>query len=240
MVERRVLEIAELEAKSRWVRRTVFEMIVNANKGHPGGSLSCVDIMVALFYEVMKPEDVFILSKGNAAATLYAILADKGYFPKEELMTYNIPGSRLEGHPHIGIPGVFCNSGSLGNGLGIACGVAMVRPNIKVYVLEGDGESEEGSVDEARRFMFLHKLQVMEIIDCNGWKATGKAREWSMLHGGHDFNTLLQMRYRVAPSTTMFLTTKGKGVSYMENTWEWHNKAPKGEQIEIARRELVY
>jgi transketolase len=241
MVERRLMEIAELEAKSRWVRRTVFEMIVNANKGHPGGSLSCVDIMVALFYEIMKPEDVFILSKGNAAATLYAILADKGIIPMKELMTYNIPGSRLEGHPHIGIPGVFCNSGSLGNGLGIACGVAMARPNIKVYVLMGDGECEEGSVEEARQFMFNHDLPIVAIVDHNLWKATGKTTEQYEDVDGHSLKELVYtLRGAGVPDWIVAKTTKGKGVSYMENTWEWHNKAPKGEQIEIARRELVY
>uniref|UniRef100_A0A6M3L624 Putative transketolase domain containing protein n=1 Tax=viral metagenome TaxID=1070528 RepID=A0A6M3L624_9ZZZZ len=211
------MEIAELEAKARWVRRTVFEMIVNAKKGHLGGSLSCVDIMVALFYQIMKPEDVFILSKGHAAPVLYAILADKGYFPKEELMTFNLPKSRLEGHPHIGIPGVFCNTGSLGNGLGIACGAAMARPDIKVYVLEGDGECDEGAVYEARNFIIDHHLtNVVELVDYNGFRATN------------------------AVNRTPHETLKGKGVSFMENKAEWHHKIPNTSEIEQARRELVY
>ncbi len=246
------MEIKELEAKARWVRRTVFEMVVNAKKGHLGGSLSCVDILVALFYGVMSPQDMFILSKGNAAATLYAILADKGYFPKEELMTYNIPGSRLEGHPHIGIPGVFCNSGSLGNGLGIACGVAMARPESRVYILVGDGESEEGSSYESLHFASQNRLPLTVLFDANSFEATGRAKHTFRASrpgssngsiNGHLFKDILAHLSKYQTVGFLMLpcrTIKGKGVSFMENTWEWHNKVPNAEQIEQARRELVY
>lgn len=245
------MEIIELEAKARWVRRTVFEMIVNAKRGHLGGSLSCVDIMVALFYQVMNPEDVFILSKGHAAPVLYAILADKGYFPKEELMTFNLPGSRLEGHPHIGIPGVFCNSGSLGNGLGIACGVAMARPDIRVYVLLGDGETEEGSSYEASLYAQHNSLNITALVDANGYKATAEAiNKFKAIpptycngsQNGHLMTDIVDSLtgypkegYTIIP----YRTIKGRGISFMENKVEWHHKIPNEAEIEQARRELV-
>ena len=132
--------------KAKWVRQQTLEMILSANKGHIGGSFSCVEILVALYYGILKPEDKFILSKGHACAPLYAILADKGYFPISELKTFCQDGSRLEGHPHRGIPGIEVNTGSLGHGLGIGAGLALADRTKRVYVLMGDGECQEGSV----------------------------------------------------------------------------------------------
>ena len=231
-----------LEEKAKWVRQKTLEMITRAQKGHIGGSLSCVDILVALYYSIMEKGDKFILSKGHACAPLYAILADKGYFPIEELNTFNQTGSKLEGHPHIGIPGIDVNTGSLGQGLGIGCGLAMTTDK-RVYVLMGDGECQEGSVWEAALFASEHKLgNLIGIIDYNRLGAT---RDTSNLHPliskweafgwqvieifGHSFselNSALKWYPSDQPLMVIAHTIKGKGVPYMENKVEWHHKVP--------------
>jgi len=156
------MDISTLENKARWVRRQILEMVVRAGKGHIGGALSCVDILVALYYGgilQISPENweqpdrnKFILSKGHACVALYPILADLGFFPKEELETFGKNGCRLGGHPDRKIPGIEVDSGSLGHGLGISAGMVLGSEKGEVVVLLGDGECCEGSVWEAANF----------------------------------------------------------------------------------------
>jgi transketolase len=260
-----MVQMTDLELKAKWIRRKVLEMAVSAGKGHLGGTLSCVEILVALYYQIMKPEDKFILSKGHAAAALYCILADKGFFPIEELDTFCKDGSRLEGHPNIRIPGVLANSGSLGHGLSIGAGMALanVLDNKKgnVYVLLSDGDCYEGSTWEAAQFAAHHRLRnLIAIVDRNGQTVTDYTENYnrfgdltakwnafgwysheiygnSMPHIIAGFDVIKY--YPVGhPVVVIADTVKGKGVSFMERSLEWHNSIPTGEQLEIARQEL--
>jgi transketolase len=258
----------ELETKAKWIRRKVLEMAVSSGKGHLGGTFSCVEILVALYYQIMKPEDKFILSKGHAAAALYCILADKGYFPLSELDTFCKDGSRLEGHPHIGIPGVLVNSGSLGHGLSLGAGMALANKidgkEGKIYVLLSDGDCYEGSTWEAAMFASHHQLSnLIAIVDRNFVTVTGltenylklenlvskwRAFAWSVgkTNDGHSFPELIGLltsarEYKstnMLPRVLIMQTIKGKGVYFMHHQAEWHNSIPTGEQLEIARREL--
>ncbi len=216
--------VTDLKLKAKQIRRATFEMIVKAGKGHLGGSLSCVDILVNLFYKRIDfKKDFFTLSKGHACAALYAILADLRYFDASELSQFNIEGALLEGHPHIGIPGIVCNSGSLGNGLGIACGLSLAHPDSKVYVLMGDGECDEGSTYEALLFLQRHDLNnVIPIIDRNGLSAT----QYSDLHG-------IWSKFAIQ-------TIKGNGISFMEDSASWHHRIPNKQEVAQARKELGY
>lgn len=254
-----------LEDKAKLVRRKVLEMAVASGKGHLGGTFSCVDILVALYYEIMKPEDKFILSKGHAAAAMYCILADKGYFPMAELDTFCKDGSRLEGHPHIGIPGVLANSGSLGHGLGLAVGMALANKLDNkignIYVLLSDGDCYEGSTWESAQFAAHYRLDnLIAIVDRNGqtvtdytehyngleplyakWNAFGwlvhdiYGNSQSHIMAGFD---VIKHYSKDHPIVIIANTVKGKGVSFMEHSLEWHNSIPAGEQLGIARREL--
>lgn len=250
--------------KANWVRRQVLEMIVSAGKGHIGGSLSCVDILVALYYGgILKEKDKFILSKGHACAALYAILADLGFFSLEELAKFNQAGSMLAGHPNRTIPGVLVDSGSLGHGLGIGAGLALSARDSIVYVLMSDGECHEGSVWEAAMFASHHKLNnLVGIIDKNrmcsidyiddcmkieplaskwrsfGWETfTVKGHSYSDLMSG--FSIVRQAQSFInKPFMVIAETVKGKGIPFMEWNLEWHHGVPKGVQLEIARKEL--
>jgi transketolase len=265
----------DLQKKAQWVRSKILEMISCAKKGHIGGSFSCVEILVALFYgQILRfdpkdphwPErDRFILSKGHSAATLYAILADLGYFDSGELCRYQEKTGILSGHPYRGIPGIECDTGSLGHGLGIGVGLALSaqldKKDFRTVVLLGDGECHEGSVWEAAMFAAHHKLgNLTGIIDCNGicstdflrqcvglepledkWKAFG----WDVnVVNGHSFPGLLSIlagirsRKSDRPFLVIAQTVKGKGVSFMENNPDWHHKVPHEEQLKLAREEL--
>lgn len=270
-------EISELELISKVLRKNIIKMIHNSQSGHPGGALSCIDILNVLFTKCMKhfPEcsknpdyinrDRFILSKGHASAALYSIMAYCGYFDEKELMSFRIFGSKLQGHPCSNkLEGIEISTGSLGQGLSIACGMALgLRlDNIKnkVFVLMGDGELQEGSVWEAAMNAAHHKLNnLIAIVDRNRLQIDGstediksvgnvaekfKAFGWNTLEiNGHNFEEIFEAVESAKLSDKPFVivanTIKGKGVSFMENNASWHGKAPNNEELEQALKELV-
>ena len=264
-----------LKEKAAWIRRQVFEMIVSAGRGHIGGSLSCVDILVALYhggvlrFDARNPQwawrDRFIFSKGHSSEALYAVLADLGFFPVDDLYTYGQSGSRLGGHVDNLIPWIEIGTGSLGHGLGIGAGLALCakldKKNYLTYVLLGDGECYEGSIWEAAMFSGHHRLNNLIAIvdrnrqitldyteDCNRlepfdykWRAFG----WDVdTVDGHSFDELLgafrQVKSRSSsqPAVIITNTIKCKGISFIEGNLQWHHNVPKADQIEIARKEL--
>jgi transketolase len=268
---------AELEEMSRKIRRDIMVMLAEAGSGHSGGSLSAVEILVALYWSRLRhnpadPEwderDYFVLSKGHACPVLYAVLAACGYFDRKELWTLRKLDSILQGHPHrIDTPGVEFSTGSLGQGLGLASGVAMAmkrlcKPN-QVYCLMGDGEQNEGSIWEAGMTAAHYDLDnLCGIVDRNylmidgntedvmgldpldeKWRAFG----WNVIKV--DGNDLKQMTYayeravleKRRPTMIIAGTVKGRGVSFMENLAEWHGKPPsKGEQVQQALADLGF
>ena len=260
-----------LEEKARQVRADALRMIHRAGSGHPGGALSATDIMVALYYAKMKlsadphdeDRDRFVLSKGHANPAYYAILADKGYFPREELANLRRLYSILQGHPDCNkCPGVDCSTGSLGQGVSVATGMALgfklaKRPN-HVYVLTGDGELQEGLCWEAFMAAAHYKLDDLTVlVDQNGLQLDGTTDQVMSLGDleakfaafgfavqtvdGHDFGQLLEALDRNAPGKPQCIicrTVKGKGVSFMENQVDWHGKAPSDEQLAQALEEL--
>ena len=261
-----------LRSKAKWLRKTTLQMIFEAGSGHPGGSLSEIEILTVLYYDVMNidptnpkwPErDRFILSKGHCCPPLYAILADMGYFPMKELMTLRKFGSILQGHPSIITPGIDTVSGSLGNGLSVAVGMAMSgrkrHLDYDVYVLLGDGELQEGSNWEAAMCASHHHLSnITAIVDnnkiqINGWtqdivNLEPLADKWTafgwnaLCVDGHDveqlMNALRQPHSKDKPTVIIADTVKGKGVSFMENQCSWHGGCPTAEQLKIALAEL--
>jgi transketolase len=266
--------LAELEALARRIRRHIVSMIGKAGSGHPGGSLSAVEIVTALWFKVMrhKPQDPcwpdrdrFILSKGHAAPLLYAVLAECGYFPVEELLTLRQPDSRLQGHPDCTTtPGIEISAGALGQGLSFAIGVSLAgrldSRDYGVYVLLGDGECDEGQVWEAAMAAAHFKLDnLIAVVDNNGQQIDGWNRDvmnldpfnekwaafgWQVIEvDGHNFPQLLQAFDRAKlvkgkPTVVIAHTVKGKGVSFMENNPDFHGKAPDAEEVAIALREL--
>ena len=264
-----------LSRKAREVRIKTLEMVTRAGKGHLGGSLSCADILVALYYggilrvDPHRPEwperDRFILSKGHSCEALYCILADRGFFPEAELARYQQPGCILGGHPDRSVPGIEADTGSLGHGLGIGCGLALGARldgnDYLTFVLLGDGECCEGSVWEAAMFAAQHQLgRLIGIIDNNGMCVTDKLEDCTALDplpekwrafgwdvqevDGHDLNALLSVltdvreRPSVKPLMIIARTVKGKGISFMENRLEWHHGVPKGDKAAQALNEL--
>lgn len=269
--------IEELTKISSQVRRDIVRMVTTAKSGHPGGSMGITDVLTALYFQVMnhdpktwkrdgKGQDVFILSAGHLAPVLYAELARSGYFPAEELGTLRKFGSRLQGHPCVtdSLPGVFKPSGSLGQGLSVAAGIAFGKKldgdNNKVYVLCGDGESEEGQIWEAAMWAPHHKVDnLIAFTDWNGQQIDGPtttitaiedlSEKWSafgwdvIIADGHDFQSILDA-FKVArnengkPKMILFKTEMGHGVDFMAGTHEWHGKAPSAEQCEKALAQL--
>jgi transketolase len=265
---------AELQEKAMTIRRLVLQMIYQAGSGHPGGSLSATDIVTALYFSVLNldparpdwPErDRFILSKGHACPVLYAALALRGYFPMEELWTLRKLGSRLQGHPdRLKTPGVDATTGSLGQGISIALGMALGAKlhgaKYKVYTLLGDGEQQEGQVWEAAMAAAHYSADnLIAIVDNNGLQIDGSNEEimsisplpdkwrsfgWRVLTlNGHDMAEILQAfedakKTSGQPTVLIARTSKGKGVSFMENRSEWHSGAPTKEQFEKAMEEL--
>jgi transketolase len=248
-------------------------MIAEAGSGHPGGSLSAVEIVTSLYFRVLRqrPEepswpdrDRFVLSKAHACPVLYAALAECGYFPKDELMTFRKVDSRLQGHAHIKTPGVEMSGGSLGQGLSFGIGTALAarldgRPT-QTYVLLGDGECDEGQVWEAAMSAAHYALDnLVAIVDRNGiqndrrtdevmqlepladkWRAFG----WDTVEiDGHDLERVLSALDRAGgvtgkPSAIVARTVKGKGVSFMEDNPDFHGKAPSPEQASLALQEI--
>jgi len=266
--------IEALERKSRQLRRSILTMLHAAGSGHTGGSLSIADILTALYYNVMSHDpsnpgwedrDRFILCKGHAAPAQYAVLADCGYFPVETLATLRRLDSPLQGHPSmLKTPGLEASTGSLGQGLSIACGLALgarlAGKSYHVFALTSDGELQEGQSWEAALFANKYKLgNLTAIVDRNYLQVDGSTEEvmpldplgakweafgWQVDEiDGHDFGAILKAltesrEPRNAPRVIIARTVKGKGVSFMENKVEWHGAAPNDEQYARAMEEF--
>ncbi len=264
----------ELKLLACKVRMGIIEGVHAAKSGHPGGSLSIADVLTYLYFNKMNIDpanpdkadrDRFVLSKGHAAPGLYSVLANRGYFDIELLKTLRQIGSILQGHPdkkHI--PGVDMSSGSLGQGISVATGMALSAKhfgdNFRVYTIVGDGESEEGQVWEAAMFAAAKKLNNLTVfVDVNGLQIDGAVEEVNnplpldekfaafgfnvLVIDGHDFEQIEKAianaeKVTDKPTAIVMKTTKGKGVSFMENSVSWHGAAPNDEQYEIAMAEL--
>lgn len=268
----------DLAAIATQVRRDIVRMVHGASSGHPGGSLGCADFLTALYFRVMKhnpnfqmdgkDEDVFILSNGHISPVYYSILSRAGYFPTEELATFRKLNSRLQGHPttHEHLPGVRMASGSLGQGLSVAAGVALTKklngdPNL-VFSLHGDGELDEGQIWEAVLFAAHHKIDnLIATIDWNGQQIDGptdkvmglgdlaakfQAFGWLVLEmNGNDMDEVVaglekakSLTQQGKPIVILMRTAMGKGIDFMEGTHEWHGIAPNDEQLARALEQL--
>jgi transketolase len=268
------VDAGALKARAAQLRGKIIDMSHAAQAAHLASSLSCADILVAAYWHVLNidpqtPDDPlrdrFILSKGHAAAALYAVLAMKGYFPIEELDTFCKDGGRLAEHPPANLlPGVEAATGSLGHGLPLGCGMALSGrikgETFRVFALLSDGENNEGSVWEAAMFAAAQKLDnVCVVVDYNKWQATARSDETLMLAplcdkwaafgwdareiDGHDIGALAEAMQRVPngsgkPVALIAHTIKGKGVSFMEDDNNWHYRAPTTEEVVRARKEL--
>ena len=267
-------KITQLSRIANTIRQGIIEEVYNAKCGHPGGSLSIADVMTYLYFEEMNIDpknpnyegrDRFVLSKGHTAPALYATLAERGYFPGEDLKTLRKTASYLQGHPDMkGVPGVDMSTGSLGQGISAACGMALSAKvsgdDYRVYAVLGDGESEEGQVWEAAMFAAHYKLDnLVAILDLNGLQIDGPITEvmnptphdekflafgWNVITiNAHDFNEI-ESAFRQAretkgkPTVIIAKSVKGKGVSYMENACEWHGQAPKEDLYKVAIADL--
>ena len=268
------MEKLELQKIANEVRKDIVTAVHAAKAGHPGGSLSCADIMTYLYFEEMnidpknpdkEDRDRFVLSKGHVAPALYATLANRGYFPVEELTTLRKLGSHLQGHPCMQhTPGVDMSSGSLGQGISVATGMALSaklsNDDYRVYTLLGDGDIAEGQVWEAAMFAGFKKLDnFVVIVDNNGLQIDGriedvcdpnpipdkfKAFNFHVIEiDCHDFDQI-RAAFKEAketkgmPTAIIAKTTKGKGVSFMEDQAGWHGKAPNDEQYAQAMADL--
>ncbi|MEQ8198546.1 MAG: transketolase [Clostridiaceae bacterium] len=267
-------KINELQSIAKEIRKDIVAMLTEACSGHPGGSLSSADIVTALFFNEMNinPEDPknpnrdrFVLSKGHAAPVLYAALARKGFFPVEELKTLRKLGSRLQGHPNMNdLPGVDMSTGSLGQGISAAVGMAIAgkldNKYYRVFALLGDGELEEGQVWEAAMSAAHYRLDNLTIfIDYNGLQIDGNVEQvmnptpidkkfeafgWNtLIIDGHNLQEILDAvgkakNMKGAPTAIICNTVKGKGVSFMENEALWHGTAPSCEQCQQALNEI--
>ncbi|WP_304236988.1 transketolase [Jiulongibacter sediminis] len=264
----------ELKDKSIELRRKTLEIIYNAKAGHTGGSLSILDILNVLYNRIMNvsPEnfndanrDRYIQSKGHSVEALYTVLADRGFFPEEDLMTLCQYQSPYIGHPTKGVNGMEQNTGGLGHGLPICCGNALAakkdNSGVKVFTVLGDGEMAEGSNWEAMMFAAHYKLDnLCAILDYNKLQITGSNAEvmglepvakkleafgWAVKEvDGHDYDALIETFESLPfeegkPSFVIAHTVKGKGVSFMENNIKWHHGVPSAEQMEMAREELL-
>ena len=290
----------ELESVAKRIRRDIIRMVAEANSGHPGGSLSCADILTALYFRVLNHDpkdpamtgrDRFVMSKGHASPAMYSVLAEAGYFPTDELLTFRKLGSRLQGHNVRGVPpGVEMSAGALGMGLSFSLGVALAGHmdgrDYRVYCLLSDGDCNEGQTWEAAAAASHHKVEnLIAIVDYNhiqndgysdfarfsgrdgkdgrngGWVLDDghtvnilslaplperwRAFGWNVQEiDGHDFTQIVDAlekakSHRGGPSVVVCQTTKGKGVSFMENNPAFHGKAPNAEETEQALKELA-
>ena len=264
----------ELQIMANEVRKNIVKSVHSAKAGHPGGSLSAADIFTYLYFEELnvnpeKPQDPdrdrFVLSKGHCAPGLYSALALKGFFPVEDMITLRKLGSYLQGHPDMkGVPGVDMSTGSLGQGISAAAGMALAgkmdKKDYRVYALLGDGEIEEGQVWEAAMFAGFHKLDNLTIVvDNNNLQIDGciedvcsphpidkkfEAFNFHVIHmDAHDFDSI-RAAFKEAretkgmPTAIIAKSVKGKGVSFMEDNAGWHGKAPNDEQFEVAIKDL--
>lgn len=266
-------DLGELRSIAKAIRRNIVTMIARANSGHPGGSLSAVEILTALYFKVLRhrpneplwpDRDRFVLSKAHACPVLYCVLSKSGYFPEKELSTFRRIDSRLQGHAHVKTPGVEMSGGSLGQGLSFGVGTALAsqldKRACRTYVLLGDGECDEGQVWEAAMSAAHYKLNnITAVVDRNQiqndrrtsdvmnleplaekWRAFG----WHTMEiDGHDFTEVISSLEEAAvtkkgPSVIIAHTTKGKGVSFMEDNLGFHGKAPTAEELEMALKEI--
>ena len=268
-------DVSFLKEKAKEIRRSIVSMITEAKSGHPGGSLSATDILTALYFSEMNVDpanpkmegrDRFVLSKGHAAPAIYATLAEKGYFSKDELMTLRKFGSRLQGHPDMKkLPGIEISTGSLGQGLSVANGMALnakiFDENYRTYVVLGDGEIQEGQIWEAAMTAAHYKLDnLCAFLDSNNLQIDGNVTEikgvepldkkweafgWNVIKiDGHDFEQILSAldkskECKGKPTMIIAKTIKGKGVSFMENVCGFHGVAPTVEELEKALAELA-
>ena len=270
-------KVEELKKIASQVRRDIVRMVTDAKSGHPGGSLSSADVLTALYFNEMKidpakwerngkGEDMFILSAAHITPVYYSLLARRGYFPVAELSTFRKYGTRLQGHPSVekGLPGIIQTSGSLGQGLSAAAGLALGKKldgeDRYVYVLCGDGESEEGQIWEAAMFAAHHGLDhliamtdwnhqqidgtVDEVAGEGDLEAKWKAFGWNVIVAdGHDFDSILSAfaaarENKGKPTMILFKTDMGHGVDFMAGTCKWHGKAPSQEQCQAALAQL--
>jgi transketolase len=264
----------ELEEVSKLIRKDIVSMLTESASGHPGGSLSIADIMAVLFFKEMNinvsnpkdhNRDRFVLSKGHAAPALYSALARKGYLKVDELKTLRQINSRLQGHPNMNdLPGIDMSTGSLGQGISAAVGMALAgkldKKDYRVYAIMGDGELEEGQVWEASMSAAHYKLDnLTAFIDNNGLQIDGNVEDvmnpgpidkkfeafgWNVLKiNGHDYDEIIDAISKAKefigkPTAIICSTIKGKGVSFMENQAGWHGTAPSKEQCEQALKEI--
>ncbi|MBQ1936340.1 MAG: transketolase [Bacteroidales bacterium] len=269
--------IEELKKIASQVRRDIVRMVTTAKSGHPGGSMGITDVMTTLYFNEMQHDpktwtrsahgqDVFLLSAGHLAPVYYSVLARAGYFPISELGTLRKFGSRLQGHPCVtdSLPGVFKPSGSLGQGLSVAAGIALGKKmdgeDNRVYCLCGDGESEEGQIWEAGMWAAHHQVDnLIAFTDWNGQQIDGPttsitaiedlSEKWGafgwdvIIADGHDFQSILDA-FQVAhnkngkPKMILFKTIMGQGVDFMAGTHVWHGKAPSADQCAAAMTQL--
>lgn len=264
----------QLKIRACKARMGIIEGVFNAKSGHPGGSLSCVDILTYLYFDHMnidpqdpknEDRDRFVLSKGHAAPALYSVLALRGFFPVEELKTLRKSDSMLQGHPSVKYtPGVDMCTGSLGQGISAACGMALgaklAGKDFRVFTVLGDGEIQEGQVWEAAMYASAKGLDnLVAVVDNNGLQIDGKIAEvnspypiaekfksfdWNVLEiSAHSFDEIdaafnAAAEFKGKPSVIVASSVKGKGVSFMEDQVGWHGTAPNAEQYEQAMSEL--
>ncbi len=269
------MENLELQKKANEVRKGIVTAVHAAKAGHPGGSLSAADMFTFLYFEEMNIDpknpkmegrDRFVLSKGHTAPGLYSVLANRGYFPVEDLTTLRKLGSYLQGHPCMQeTPGVDMSSGSLGQGISAAVGMALAgkldNKDYRVYTLLGDGEIQEGQVWEAAMFAGARHLDnLVVIVDNNGLQIDGKIEDvcspypidkkfeafnFNVINiDGHDFDQIRNAMNNARackgkPTAIIMKTVKGKGVSFMENSAGWHGKAPNDEEYATAMADLA-
>ena len=265
----------ELKEIARKIRVGIIDAVHSAKSGHPGGSLSIADVLTYLYFEELNIDpadpkkadrDRLVLSKGHCAPGLYSALANRGFFPVEDLKTFRKTTSYLQGHPDMKhTPGVDMSSGSLGQGTSVSCGMALANKldgtSVRVYAILGDGESEEGQIWEAAMFGAHYKLDnLVAIVDFNGLQIDGKVTEvmnptpldekfaafgWNVcVIDGHNFDEIAAAlanarETKGKPTAIIAKCVKGKGVSYMENQASWHGSAPKDDQYEQAVAELT-
>ena len=266
-------QIKELEEKAKQIRRLIIQMLAEAGSGHPGGSLSATDLITVLFFSVLRhnpkeplwpDRDRFHMSKGHCCPLWYAVLGESGYFSKDKLLTLRQFGSMLQGHPDRRTPGVDVASGSLGQGLSVGLGMSLAakmdKKDYRVYVLLGDGESQEGNIWEAAMAAAHYKCDnLCAMLDYNGFQIDGKIKDimnlepivakwqafgWHTIEiDGHNIKEILTAYEEArstkgSPSIIVAHTIKGKGVSFMENVVDFHGRAPTKEEASKALKEL--
>ena len=270
----KITNVKALKKIALEVRKDIIEAVYSAKSGHPGGSLSIADILTVLYFNQMnidekKPDDPnrdrLVLSKGHACTALYSVLAEKGYFDKEDLKTFRKLGSPLQGHPDMNkVPGIDMTTGSLGQGLSASVGMAiaskMNKAGCKIYCILGDGEIEEGQIWEAAMSASKYKLDnLCVILDNNNLQIDGEIEKVGGMNNitekflsfgfnvvninGHNIDEIIDAittakQTKGKPTIIIAKTIKGKGVSFMENKAEWHGKAPSEEEYNLAMEEL--